>query len=202
MVQRERRRTMPYHDIEQWEQTQAEIAIRRWLYSIGQWAPDVERAARAAETEAPGALDAVQIDLVLRSEVVGRIGCHAEGQTYVVPVFYTYDGTYIYGHSSEGMKIRMLRANPEVCFEVDHVESLTNWQSVIAWGRFEELEGEQANLAEQLLIQRMKPLLAAAIEQLARQPGENGSLGADTTEQRAVVYRIALAERTGRSERR
>jgi nitroimidazol reductase NimA-like FMN-containing flavoprotein (pyridoxamine 5'-phosphate oxidase superfamily) len=193
---------MPQYDIEQWEQTQAEIAIRRWLYSIGQWVPEAERAARSAETAPPGALDAEQIDQVLRSEVVGRIGCHAAGQTYVVPVFYAYDGTYIYGHSSEGMKLRMLRANPEVCFEVDHVESLIDWRSVIVWGRFEELEGEQANLAEQLLIERMKPLLAGATNQMAHQPSQPGGQGADAAEQRAVVYRIALAERTGRYEQR
>jgi nitroimidazol reductase NimA-like FMN-containing flavoprotein (pyridoxamine 5'-phosphate oxidase superfamily) len=184
---------MPTYDIEQWEQNQAEIAIRRWLYAIGQWEPDAERAAHSTETETPGALDAGQIDQVLRSEVVGRIGCHANGQTYVVPVFYTYDGTYIYGHSHDGMKIRMLRLNPEVCFEVDHVDSLSNWQSVIAWGRFEELTGEQANLAEQQLIQRIKPLLGAATDQLPHPQSESGS-------QRAIIYRIALAERTGRYE--
>ena len=193
---------MRHDEIERWEQTQAEIAIRRWLYSIGQWAPDAERAARAAQTVPRGQLDAEQIDQVLHSELVGRIGCCAAGQPYVVPVFYAYDGTYVYGHSNEGMKIRMLRANPEVCFEVDHVESLVSWQSVIAWGRFEELEGEQANLAEQVLVQRAKPFLAAAIGQLPRQSSESGSLSDATAEQRAIVYRIALTERTGRYQQR
>jgi len=189
---------MTQHDIEQWEQTQAEIAIRRWLYSIGQWAPEVGQAAQST----PGAMDAGQIDQVLRCELVGRIGCYAEGQTYVVPVFYAYDGTYIYGHSSDGMKIRMLRANPQVCFEVDHVESLIDWQSVIAWGRFEELAGEQANQAEQLLIQRMRPHLPAAIGRSPDQPGQSERAIADPAQQRAIVYRIALAERTGRYEQR
>lgn len=193
---------MRHDEIERWEQTQAEIAIRSWLYSIGQWAPDAERADRAAQTGPHGQLDAAQIDQVLHSQLVGRIGCCAAGQPYVVPVFYAYDGTYVYGHSNEGMKIRMLRANPEVCFEVDHVESLVRWQSVIAWGRFEELEGDQANLAEQLLVQRVKPFLAAAIGQPPRQSSESGSVSDATAEQRAIVYRIALTERTGRSEQR
>jgi uncharacterized protein len=191
---------MQHDEIEQWEQTQAEIAIRRWLYSIGQWAPEVERADRAAQTVPRGQLDTEQIDKALHSELVGRIGCCAAGQMYVVPVFYAYDGTYVYGHSNEGMKIRMLRANPQVCFEIDHVESLVNWQSVIAWGRFEELEGEQADLAEQLLVQRVKPLLAAAIGQPQRQSGEFSNPSDDTAEQRAIVYRIGLTERTGRYE--
>jgi nitroimidazol reductase NimA-like FMN-containing flavoprotein (pyridoxamine 5'-phosphate oxidase superfamily) len=91
------------------------------------------------------------------------------------------------------MKIRMLRVNPEVCFEVDHVDSLSNWQSVIAWGRFEELEGEEANLAEQQLIERIRPLLGAATDQPPHAQSESGR-------QRAICYRIALAERTGRYE--
>jgi nitroimidazol reductase NimA-like FMN-containing flavoprotein (pyridoxamine 5'-phosphate oxidase superfamily) len=28
----------------------------------------------------------------------------------------------------------MMRANPHVCFEVDHRENLANWRSVVAWG--------------------------------------------------------------------
>jgi nitroimidazol reductase NimA-like FMN-containing flavoprotein (pyridoxamine 5'-phosphate oxidase superfamily) len=185
-------------EIEQWEHTQAELAIRRWLYSIGMWAPEAERAARSAQA-LPGQLSAEQIDQVLRSEVVGRIGCSLAGQVYVVPVFYAYDGTYIYGHSNEGMKINMLRAKPKICFEVDHVESLVNWQSVIAWGTFEELEGEQAVWAEQLLIERVKPLLAERLAQPPGQPIDSGSLGDDPTAGRAIVYRIALTERTGRA---
>jgi uncharacterized protein len=191
---------MRHDEIEQWEQTQAELAIRHWLYSIGQWAPEAQRAPRAVQNVPRGQLDAEQIDQLLRSELVGRIGCCAAGQTYVVPMFYAYDGTYVYGHSNEGMMIGMLRANPEVCFEVDHVESLLNWQSVIAWGRFEELAGEQADLAEQLLVQRVKPLLATAIGQPPHQSSESSNLNDDRAEQRAIVYRIALTERTGRSE--
>ena len=193
---------MRHDEIERWEQTQAEIAIRRWLYSIGQWEPDAEHAELAAQTVPRGQLDAAQIDQVLHSELVGRIGCCAEEHVYVVPVFYAYDGTYVYGHANEGMKIRMLRANPEVCFEVDHVESLINWQSVIAWGRFEELEGDQADLAEQVLVQRVKPFLAAAIGEPLRQSRASGSVSDATAEQRAIVYRIALTKRTGRSEQR
>jgi uncharacterized protein len=121
------------------------------------------------------------------------------GQVYVVPVFYAYDGTHIYGRSNEGMKIRMLRAKPRVCFEVDHVESLVDWQSVIAWGQFEELDGEQAEQAEQLLLQRAKPLLADAIGQAPYCRSEPASPSDDPTAERAIVYRIVLTERTGRA---
>ena len=32
-----------------------------------------------------------------------------------------------------------MRANPFVCFEVEDIDDLANWHSVIAWGVFEEL---------------------------------------------------------------
>ena len=54
------------------------------------------------------------IDELLREEVVGRIGCHAGGETYVVPVIYAYDGEAFYAYSIEGRKIRMMRENPSV----------------------------------------------------------------------------------------
>jgi nitroimidazol reductase NimA-like FMN-containing flavoprotein (pyridoxamine 5'-phosphate oxidase superfamily) len=139
-----------------------------------------------------------QIDAVLRSEVVGRIGCHADGKTYVVPVVYAYDGSAIYGHSNEGLKLFMLRANPAVCFEVDHVERLDNWQSVIVSGQFQELHGAEADRAEQLLIERLRPVLADQIEELSQPPAPAIGRDNDLLVRRAVVYRIALTERTGR----
>jgi nitroimidazol reductase NimA-like FMN-containing flavoprotein (pyridoxamine 5'-phosphate oxidase superfamily) len=39
-----------------------------------------------------GELTPEQINAVLFSEVVGRIGCHSEGRTYVVPITYVFDG--------------------------------------------------------------------------------------------------------------
>lgn len=80
-----------------------------------------------------------EIERTLREQFVGRIGCHADGRTYVVPVAYAYHDNCIYGHSIEGVKIRMMRKNPNVCFEVDRIDALSRWRSVIAWGHFEEL---------------------------------------------------------------
>jgi nitroimidazol reductase NimA-like FMN-containing flavoprotein (pyridoxamine 5'-phosphate oxidase superfamily) len=193
---------MPPYNIEQWEHEHAEIEIRRWLEALGQWAPDVDRA-RLAHQEAAGAalgeLNQAQIDDVLRAEVVGRIGCHAEGTTYVVPVTYVYAEGSIYGHMGAGMKLRMVQANPDVCFEVDQIESLTRWRSVIAWGRFEELQGDEAERALQLLVNRIKPLLAApTIPQAQHSRVEDTQH--DLAARRAVVYRIWLTERTGRFE--
>lgn len=130
---------------------------------------------------------------MLRSNMIGRIGCHAFGRTYVVPITYVYDGKAIYAHAREGMKLHMMRENPHVCFEVDHMGDLANWRSVIAWGTFEELHGERAHEALEMLVDTLEPSLEGP-------PGASAHPRSDTVP--AVVYRITLGNKTGRFERR
>jgi hypothetical protein len=56
-----------------------------------------------------GILNPVEIEQLLSKQLVGRIGCHADGVTYVVPISYAYDGEYVYARTFEGMKINMMR---------------------------------------------------------------------------------------------
>jgi uncharacterized protein len=145
-----------------------------------------------------GKLDNDEIDDFLRLEVIGRIGCHYDGLTYVVPITYVFDGAFIYAHTSEGMKIDMMRQNPNVCFEVDKIENMGNWQSVILWGVFEELQGYDARLAMQKLITRMLPLITSVTSQPTHGI-EAHQL--ETDGHKAVVYRIRIIEKTGRFEK-
>lgn len=147
-----------------------------------------------------GTLNDKQMDALLHSQFTGRIGCHSGNQTYVVPVTYVYDNGHIYCHSREGLKLRMMRENPEVCFEVDSIQNLANWQSVIAWGRFEELSGPEAKEAIEKLIDRFKPYLASETAH-PLEPGESADRR-ETTGFNAVLYRIRIREKTGRFEKR
>jgi nitroimidazol reductase NimA-like FMN-containing flavoprotein (pyridoxamine 5'-phosphate oxidase superfamily) len=140
-----------------------------------------------------GELEPAEIDEMLRSEVIGRIGCHADGRSYVVPVTYAYDGDCLYCHSGAGLKLEMMRANPHVCFEVDRHDDLANWRSVIAWGVFKELDGAEAEHALGLLATRLRPLLGDAGFPHGAQYRAPGALP-------PVVYRIKLLERSGRCE--
>jgi nitroimidazol reductase NimA-like FMN-containing flavoprotein (pyridoxamine 5'-phosphate oxidase superfamily) len=83
----------------------------------------------------------------LQSNRVGRIGCNDGERTYVVPVHYVFNGKDIFAHSVEGMKIHMMRKNPDVCFEADEIKNPTNWKSVIAWGTYQELKDEHERYA-------------------------------------------------------
>lgn len=142
-----------------------------------------------------GELNQKEIDHLLRTEQLGRIGCHAAGVTYIVPVSYVFDGTCIYALSGEGMKLRMMRENPRVCFEVEQVKRWYNWQSVIAWGTFEELHGAEAASAYQLLHSRLTPLIEFESRMSA---GDAPAPG--VAAKQFVLYRIRLEDRTGRFE--
>jgi uncharacterized protein len=148
-----------------------------------------------------GELTPEQINAVLFNEVVGRIGCSGEGRTYIVPITYVFDGDAVYGHSAEGLKIRMMRANPNVCFQVDQRENLANWRSVLAWGVYEELQGKAAFDALQLLVARLTPLTLTETLRLPDGPRVTGAKPvADSP--KTIIYRIRLTERTGRFEKR
>ena len=136
---------------------------------------------------------------MLRAEVVGRLGCHANDKTYVVPITFAYDGEYIYCHTIDGMKINMMRNNPRVCFEVDRVENLANWQSVIIWGKYEELATGEAEEALQALSNRVHPL---AVGETSRpRHGLDRAHEAISPKIRMVVFRIKVEEATGRFEK-
>ena len=139
-----------------------------------------------------GSLDRDQIDRVLHAEVVGRIGVHAEGRTYVVPVSYVYDGDAVYVHSRDGLKVRLLRSSDQVCFEVEQIRDLGNWQSVVAWGKYEELTGDLATAGANLLASRLEPLAASETA---------GPAGPAPEGQPGIVFRVRLTERSGRFEK-
>ncbi len=140
-----------------------------------------------------GELTKSEIETMLHAHCVGRIGCHAYGQTYVVPITYAYDGACVYAHTGVGMKLHMLRRNPHVCFEIDQMDDLANWQSVIAWGVFEELRGAAADEALALLVECVESRLSGP-------PGASAHPHGAMTP--AVVYRVKLEQKTGRYERR
>ena len=64
----------------------------------------------------------------------------------------------------EGMKLRMMRENPMVCFEVEHFETLDNWESIVIQGRFEELQGGEAAAGRTLLVEHFRNLGAPSLE--------------------------------------
>jgi nitroimidazol reductase NimA-like FMN-containing flavoprotein (pyridoxamine 5'-phosphate oxidase superfamily) len=145
-----------------------------------------------------GKLNSSEIDEVIHDQLIARVGCHADGMTYVVPVSYAYDGECIYVHSQEGLKIDMMRRNPEVCVQIDQFFDMANWRSVIAWGRFEELlEKKEREYGLGRLVNRVLPFASSETTHLSPYwpfpPRDLQSI-------KGIVFRIRLVKKTGRFE--
>ena len=147
-----------------------------------------------------GKLSIQEIEEVLKENVLGRIGCNDGTKNYVVPISYVYDGNNIMAHSLEGMKIEMMRKNPDVCFEVDMINDFADWKSVIAWGRFEEITDElERHNVMKLFVDRM---LHLKISQTAATPEiVKERIHPHSKDVHPVIYRIKLTEKTGRFEK-
>ncbi len=125
-----------------------------------------------------------EAEAFLERQVVGRVGCHTEGRTYVVPVIYVWEDGCVYVQSIEGRKIEMMRANPEVCFEVDEYDRDSgSWCSTIVEGTYEELDSTAAERALALLVRRFAR---------SREPG------ASRSPHTSVAFRIRARTVTGR----
>jgi nitroimidazol reductase NimA-like FMN-containing flavoprotein (pyridoxamine 5'-phosphate oxidase superfamily) len=145
-----------------------------------------------------GKLTMHEIDELLAKQLVARLGCHANGVTYVVPVSYAFDGEFVYIHSFEGRKVHMLRQNPQVCFQVDDARDLSNWKSVVCWGVFEELEDKSdRDAAIEKLNARMLPIITSETMHVS----PIWPFTDDTLQVLGVVFRIRFTEKTGRFEK-
>jgi nitroimidazol reductase NimA-like FMN-containing flavoprotein (pyridoxamine 5'-phosphate oxidase superfamily) len=99
----------------------------------------------------------------------------------------------------------MMRENPSVCLQVDHIVDLASWRSVIVWGIFHELHGEEASSALQRIMRRM---LAWTDDLEGRPPPSFKDVNSETghrsvvSNRDAVVGRIEVTEMTGCYEQR
>ena len=121
---------------------------------------------------------------------IGRLGCVANGEPYVVPINYLFEDGSIYSHSLPGRKIEALRAHPRACLQVDEIENDFEWRSVIAYGNFEEIRvpSDRRSILGKLLARF--PLLTPVESVMAQDAGAPES----------VVFRIIVDRITGVEE--
>jgi nitroimidazol reductase NimA-like FMN-containing flavoprotein (pyridoxamine 5'-phosphate oxidase superfamily) len=146
-----------------------------------------------------GELNKTQINSILSSQVLGRLACTDGKAPYIVPITYTYVNDYIYGQTNEGKKLKMLRKNNNVCLEVDMMTDMRHWQSVIVYGKFEELKNKEAEKARQILFENVFPLMTSST--VHAYGHEVSSKVDDSTRIKDVMYRIKVKKITGRFEK-
>ena len=127
---------------------------------------------------------------LLRGHRTGRLGCVAEGYPYVVPVNYVLDGESALSHSLPGRKIEAMRANPRVCLQVDDIRDQLSWQSVIAYGTYEEVTPASERSRAMNLLLSLFPELTP-VESLIAEDG---------TAPAPIVFRVKIGKITGIGE--
>lgn len=95
----------------------------------------------------------------------GHLGCAREGRPYVVPMHYAYDGECLYLFTTEGTKTSFIEANPEVCMQVEEVESPSRWRSVMVTGQAERITKQEEKEHAMQLITENNPTLTPALNQ-------------------------------------
>ena len=144
-----------------------------------------------------GNLSQKGIEHVLKSQLFGRIGCHANNVTYIVPICYAYDENCIYGRTFEGMKLKMMRENPKVCFQIENLESMGKWQSVICWGEFEELTDTiKRNKGIEILQNR----ISAVMGDRNLRVSHHWPFSLDSDNAEGIIFCIHISEKTGKFE--
>ncbi|KAA6334259.1 hypothetical protein EZS27_017399 [termite gut metagenome] len=108
--------------------------------------------------------DRAEIDSIIYSSKVMHLALSDNNTPFLVPLFYTYDGTSLYFHSAKaGTKIEIIKRNNNVCFEIttDHgvIESdkacdfEAKHRTVIGFGKalFVESEEEKINALNRIV---------------------------------------------------
>lgn len=78
--------------------------------------------------------DRTAIDEIIRQCSVCHLGLCDQGQPYVVPLSFGYDGKAVYFHSAKlGRKLDVLRQNDRVCVEFEIVQDLITGPAACDW---------------------------------------------------------------------
>lgn len=146
-----------------------------------------------------GTLNHQQIALILSGQLVGRLGFRVGSKISVIPTAYVFQEGFIYAHSRESTKVKAMRKNPQVCFQVDCIDNMANWRSVVLWGEFEELTRQaDRQKALQLIHDKISPFIQSKTTNL---PLESENSRVIEKPRTTVVYRIKILEESGRFEK-
>lgn len=71
---------------------------------------------------------------LLARQQVGRLAYAYKQRVDIEPIHYALDGDWIHLRTQEGAKLSMLDRQPWVAFEVDEIQGLFEWSSVVVHG--------------------------------------------------------------------
>ncbi len=137
---------------------------------------------------------------LLRKNYIGRLAYIMGESPYVIPItYYYYDATdnSIISYSLEGHKIDAMRKKQMVSLEVDEIETVSRWKSVLVHGDFEELSGIDAKNLLRQFSRGVKDIINQEPDKDVKFINEFSSK-LDAEGASPVVYRIKIREITGK----
>ena len=127
---------------------------------------------------------------ILARNHVGRIAYARKNRIDIEPIHYVYADGWIYGRTSKGRKMEMTGYSWwPVVFEVDEVEGLFQWRSVVVHGGFYAMPAPRNHLE----VEEWKTgvdWLRTLIPESFRED--------DPVSHRTILFRISVQEITGR----
>jgi nitroimidazol reductase NimA-like FMN-containing flavoprotein (pyridoxamine 5'-phosphate oxidase superfamily) len=132
-----------------------------------------------------------ECDALLARNHVGRVAFGRHDWVTIEPLHYVVADRWIYGRTSAGHKLDVLAHNPWVAFEVDEIAGLFDWRSVVVHGGWYRQLDAPPREAEAWAegIARLRALISGTLT------------SDDPTSFRDVVFRIEMADVTGRASR-
>jgi len=121
---------------------------------------------------------------------VGRLAFTQRERLDIEPIHYVHVDGWLYGRTQPGTKLEVLLHNRWVAFEVDEVDALFDWRSVVVRGGLYLLRAEGSDTERERYAQGV-----AAVRRLipaAFTPD-------DPTPERAILFRIHVDELNGRA---
>lgn len=138
---------------------------------------------------------------ILKENYIGHLAYIFQNRPFVIPITYFYEQKIntIIGYSSEGHKTKALRILSNASIEVSEIESVNNWQSVLAHGKYEELNGSQAKSYLHTFSNGIKDIIRQKEEKYPQCISDFSSKIYD--QEVPIVFRINLDEITGKQRK-
>ena len=142
--------------------------------------------------------DRKDIDGVIRRCLVCRLALCDNGQPYVVPLNFGYDGRFLYFHAApEGRKIDIIKRNNRVGFEFDILHDITAAERACDWGaKYESVIG--SGTAE--ILDDVKAKIEA-LEWIMRQYGGGIWDFPEEILKKTLILRLRILEISGKARK-
>ena len=146
-----------------------------------------------------GQLRRDEIDAILERNHIGRIAFTANDRVDIEPIHYVHKYGWLYGRTSKGRKLDAMMSHPNVAFQVDEVEGVFDWRSVVVRGTVECLNPvPMPEMGADDMARHEDPAFAQGVALLKSLIPDSLQAG-DPTPHRYIAFRVHIDEVSGYS---